>query len=366
MWCIGSVSVGKTADLALKRRETSMSCHKQMSVVAIVVGLVLTPALAAAQAEGTPSVPRTAWGDPDLGGLFDYGSVTPMQRPRDLADQEYLTEEQAAALERGAVERDRAATEAPVQRSVAGDAAGANGHAWQWGLEFGTKVVADRRTSRIIDPPNGRYPETTDAAKADQARRRGFGAILPADDYFELGQGDRCQALHGLPLSPLPYNNLVQLIQTEDFFVIYAEAFRTWRIAPISDRPHGQLKQRTGDLRAHWDGDTLVVESTVFSHRLQQLSGSGEGLRKLTERFTRESDDLIRYEYTVDDPTRWTAPWTAAISLRSTPGPMFEVACHEGNYAVPNILRGHRAQDGTPDAAPREPGIICWDCEPPK
>ncbi len=330
-----------------------------LTVVACAVTVTFTPLVAAAQA------PRTPWGDPDLGGLFDYSSVTPMQRPQELADQEFLTEEQAAALEQGAVDRDRAALNAPVQRSVAGDLAGANGHAWQWGLEFGTKVVADRRTSRIIDPPNGRYPETTEAGQADQARRRGFGAILPADDYFDLGQGDRCQALHGLPLSPLPYNNLVQLFQTEDYFVIYAEAFRTWRVAPISDRPHGKLRQRTGDLRAHWDGDTLVVESTLYSHRLQQLSGSGEGLQTLTERFTRESDDLIRYEYTVDDPTRWTKPWTAAISLRQTPGPLFEVACHEGNYAVPNILRGARAQDGTPDEPPDEPGIICWDCEPP-
>ena len=343
-----------------------MLCHRQIRAAVFVAVPALTPVVAAAQNTATTAPPRTAWGAPDLGGLWDYSSITPMQRPGNLADQEYLTEEQAAALEQASIDRDLAAVSAPVQRSEAGDLAGANGHAWQWGLEFGNKVVADRRTSRIIDPSNGRYPETTDAAKADQARRRGFGAILPADDYFELGQGDRCMALHGLPLSPLPYNNLVRLIQTEDYFAIYAEAFRTWRIAPISDRPHGQLRQRTGDLRAHWDGDTLVVESTLFSHRLQQLSGSGEGLRTLTERFTRESEDLIRYEYTVDDPTRWTAPWTAAISLRSTPGPLFEVACHEGNYAVPNILRGARAQQGTPDEPPREPGIICWDCEPPQ
>lgn len=329
-------------------------------VMAACAALLLTPVVASAQA------PRTPWGTPDLNGLFDYSSVTPMQRPQEFADQEFLTEEQAAALEQAAVDRDIAAVSAPVQRAEAGDFAGANSHAWQWGLEFGTQVVADRRTSRIIDPPNGRFPESTEAAKADQARRRGFGAILPADDYFQLGQGDRCLALHGLPLSPLPYNNLVQLIQTEDFFVIYAEAFRTWRIAPITDRPHGTLRQRTGDLRAHWDGDTLVVESTLFSHRLQQLQGAGPGLRTLTERFTRESDDLVRYEYSVDDPTRWTAPWTAAISLRTTPGPMFEVACHEGNYAVPNIMRGHRFQDGGPDEAPDEPGIICWDCETPE
>ena len=331
-----------------------------MKRVVILLGVLLLAASAAAQ---TAEPPRTPWGVPALGGLWDYSSITPMQRPEEYADQEYLTEDEAAALEQGAVDRERNILASPVNRAEAGDAAGANGHAWQWGLDFGTRVVADRRTSRIIDPPKGRFPEMTEAGKRDQARRRGFGAILPADDYRDLGQGDRCLALHGLPISPLPYNNLVQLIQARDYFVIYAEAFRTWRIVPITDRPHGVIRQRTGDARGRWDDDTLVVETTLFSNRLQQV-GSGPNIRRLVERFTRESDDLIRYEYTVDDPTRWTSSWTAAISLRATAGPMYEVACHEGNYAIGNILRGHRAQDGTPKAAVAEPGVICWDCEP--
>ncbi len=328
--------------------------------VAFLGALLLAPPIASAQ---TSAPPRTPWGDPALGGLWDYSSITPMQRPEEYADQEYLTEDQAAELEQAAVDREQNILAAPARPAEAGDAAGANGHAWQWGLDFGTKVVADRRTSRIIDPLNGRFPEMTEAGKQDQARRRGFGAILPADDYRELGQGDRCLALHGLPISPLPYNNLVQLLQTPDHFVIYAEAFRTWRIVPITDRPHGTIRQRTGDARAHWEGDTLVVETTLFSNRLQQV-GSGPNIRRLVERFTRESEDLIRYEYTVDDPTRWTRHWTAAISLRTTPGPMYEVACHEGNYAIVNILSGLRAQDGTPKEPSAEPGVICWDCEP--
>jgi hypothetical protein len=299
----------------------------------------------------------------DLGGVRDHSSITLMQRPQELADQEFLTEEQAAALEQGTVDRDRAAAATPVPRSVAGDAAGANSHSWVWGLDFGTKVVADRRTSRIIDPPNGRFPEMTEAGKADAARRRGFGAILPADDYVDLGQGDRCLVLHGLPLPPLPYNNLVQLFQTSEHFVIYAETFRTWRIVPIDDRPHEVLRQKTGDARAHWEGDTLVVETTLFSNRLQQVS-AGPNIRRLVERFTRASDDLIRYEHTVDDPIRWTNTWTAAISLRQTPGPVYDVACHEDNYAIEYILRNARAFDDTPDAPVAEPGIICWDCEP--
>ncbi len=334
---------------------------RQLVTAAFAAALILTPLVAAAQPPAASTF-RTAWGDPDISGIFDYSSITPMQRPTDLADQEFLTEEQAAALEQGAVDRDIAAAEAPVQRSFEGDAAGANSHSWVWGLDFGTKVVADRRTSRIIDPPNGRFPAMTEAGRADAASRAPWAAILPADGYHELGQGDRCLALHGLPLQPLPYNNLVQLFQTPNHFVIYAEAFRTWRIIPISDRPHGVLRQKTGDARAHWEGDTLVVETTLFSNRLQQI-GVGRNIRRLTERFTRESEDLVRYEYTVDDPVRWTGPWTAAISLRSTVGPMYEVACHEGNYSIENILRGLRALDGTPREPTAEPGVICTDCE---
>ena len=140
------------------------------------------------------------------------------------------------------MDRDRAAAAAPVPRSVAGDAAGANSHSWVWGLDFGTEVVADRRTSRIIDPPNGRFPEMTEAGKADAARRRGFGAILPADDYVDLGQGDRCLVLHGLPLPPLPYNNLVQLVQTPEHFVIYAieNILRRARVRRHAGRPGGR------------------------------------------------------------------------------------------------------------------------------
>jgi hypothetical protein len=156
--------------------------------VTLVATLRLVSGTASAQSGRSEAPPRTAWGTPNLGGIFDYSSITPMQRPEKFGDQEYLTEEQVATLEQASLDRDEARVSAPVQRSVAGDLAGANGHAWQWGLEFGNQVVADRRTSRIIDPPNGWYPERTDAAKADAARRRGFGAILPADEAPRVGR----------------------------------------------------------------------------------------------------------------------------------------------------------------------------------
>ena len=324
--------------------------------VGVFVGLISFPTIGVAQ-----ETARTPWGDPDLQGLFDYATSTPMVRPAEYGDREFLTDEEAAELEQGAIDRDKFMTSQPVSRAEAGDAGGANSHAWQWGLDFGTQVVEDLRTSRIIDPPNGRFPELTADAQARSERLGGWGANLPASDHYDLGQGDRCLALHGLPLAPLPYNNLVHLMQTPDHFVIYAEAFRTWRIVPITDRAHGSIPQRLGDGRAHWDGDTLVVETTQISHRLQQ--GGMSIPRKITERFTRESDGVVRYAYTVDAPDHWTAPWTASFSLRTTDGPLFEVACHEGNYAIVNILSGLRTFDGTSREPTADPGTICWDCE---
>ena len=334
--------------------------HRHIALL-ITVG-VLAPVCAAAQATNATASPRTTWGDPDLQGVWDYATITPMQRPEKYGDREFLTEEEVAELERGAVERDRAADAAPARRAEAGANVGAYNRFW---MDYGTQVAEDRRTSRLIDPPNGRFPALTPAGEAMAKSRTGFGAEMPSDDYADLGWGDRCLAIHGLPINPLPYNSLVQLFQTPDHVAIYSESNRIWRIVPLDDRPHGRLRQWTGDARGHWDGDTLVVETTNFSNVLQTVR-SGRDIRSLVERFTRVSPDVIRYEFTLDDPVRYVSPWTAAISLRKTDNLVYEVASHEGNYALQNILAGARALDGTPDAPVAVPGQICWDCEPPR
>ena len=337
--------------------------HGWNRAVALVAVLALSPAAAAAQAaDPAEAPPRTAWGDPDLQGVWDYSSITPMQRPERFGDREFLTREEATTMERGAVERDRAADAAPARRAVAGENVGAYNLFW---MDLGTRVVEDRRTSLIIDPPNGRFPALTEAGAAEARSRRGFGADLPADSHEDLGWGDRCMAVHGLPIAPLPYNSIVQIFQTPDHVAIYGESNRVWRIVPVTDRPHGRLRQWLGDARGRWEGDTLVVETTNFARLLQQV-GSGRNIRSIVERFTRVGPGVIRYEYTVDDPVRWVRPWTAALSLRRIDGHAYEVACHEGNYSLENILRGLRAHDGTPEAPVAEPGVICWDCEPPR
>ncbi len=327
----------------------------------LVVALVLTPIVAAAQSSS--DIPRTAWGDPDLGGVWDYSSITPMQRPEKYSDHEFLTEEEVAELEAGAIKRDKDAADAPAKRSEAGDKAGANGHSFVWGLELGTDYTEDRRTSRIVDPKNGRYPELTEWGKADAATRYGFSDDSPADNYTDRGYGDRCMAIHGMPISPLPYNSFMQFFQTPDHLAIYSEAFRIWRIVPLDGRPHGTIDQWLGDTRGHWEGNTLVVETMNFSHYLQQ-AGTGPNMRKMVEKFTRVGPTIIRYSYTIDDPVKWVSPWTSTITFRKTDHAVYEVACHEGNYAIANILRGGGAQDGTPDEPVFEEGKICWDCEP--
>ena len=245
-----------------------MSHLRKLGGAALVAALVSTPTVATAQSSS--DVSRTAWGDPDLGGVYDYSSITPMVRPERYGDQAYLTVEEAAELEAGAVKRDKDAAEAPITRSVAGDRAGAGSHSFVWGLELGTQVVEDRRTSRISDPPNGRYPALTAWGEADRATRYGFADDSPADDYSERGWGDRCLAIHGMPISPLPYNSFVQIFQTPDHVAIFSEAFRIWRIVPLDGGPHGTIRQWLGDTRGRWEGDTLVVETTNFSNYLQQ------------------------------------------------------------------------------------------------
>ena len=339
-----------------------MYCHAWNRAATAAALLVLALAPGAAAQPPAPEAPRTAWGDPDLQGVWDYASITPMQRPERFGDRAFLTREEAATLEQGAADRDRNAAAAPARRAVAGENVGAYNLFW---MDLGTRVVEDRRTSLIIDPPNGRFPALTEAGAAEARSRRGFGADLPADSHEDLGWGDRCMAVHGLPIVPLPYNSIVQIFQTPDHVAIYGESNRVWRIVPLDGGPHGRLRQWLGDARGRWDGDTLVVETTRFQRLLQQV-GSGRNIRRLVERFTRESPGVIRYEFTVDDPVRFVGPWTAALSLRRIDGQVWEVACHEGNYAIENILRGARALDGTPEAPVAEPGVRCWDCEPPR
>ena len=295
---------------------------------------------AAAQPPAAQAAPRTPWGDPDLGGIWDFRTITPLERPEEYGDRAFLTEEEAVTLEQGAVQTDREANEAPAERTEAGGDIGAYNRFW---FDFGTSVVADRRTSLIVDPPNGRRPPRTPAGEQRPAFGGSFGGG-PFEQVEDLNYFDRCLGTAALPIYPTAYNNNVQIFQTADHLALFVEMMGSTRIIPIDDRPHGSIRQWLGDARGRWEGDTLVVETTRFDRDLLIIGGSRDAER-LVERFTRVGPGILQYEYTVEDSTVWTQPWTAVQTFRKTDAPVFEYACHEGNYAATNILAGARAEE---------------------
>lgn len=307
------------------------------SLLAASASLVLT-----AQETFTPS--RTPWGDPDLQGMWTNPTLTPLERPVALGDKAFLTPEEAAAAEARAAN----AEEGPAR---AGDP-GTYNRFW---TDSGTKVVGDLRTSLVVAPKNGRVPLTPLAESlrdGDLARN--------ADSWEYMSVWDRC-ITRGLPGAMLPagYNNAYRLVQTPGYVAIYYEMIHDVRIIPLDGRPHlsPSVGLWMGDSRGHWEGNTLVVDVTNYNGR-SWISTSAAGGRikgihqtakaHIVERFTRTATDTITYEAHIEDPEMYTEPWTVAIPLNlEADYQLYEYACHEGNTAVPNILRGGRANDGS-------------------
>ena len=318
--------------------------HRQVVVgIGVVFSLVMSVASVTAQ-----SMLRTAWGDPALGGIWDFRSITPLQRPEELSEREFLTEEEAATLEQATVEREQQLLDRPARRTRAGASVdrgenGALGAYNDFWLDRGTTTIGTRRTSLIVDPPDGRVPMLTTAAAARAAARRAYRREHPADSWEDRGLNDRCMFTTGLPMVPSAYNNNVHLFQTPDHVVLLIEMTHTLRVIPLDGRPHGTLRQFVGDSRGRWEGDTLVVETKNF-HRLTSVRGSTPEAR-LSERFTRVGLGAIRYEFTVEDVETWVRPWTAQVELLRTDEPLYEYACHEGNYSMAGILAGARAEE---------------------
>jgi hypothetical protein len=302
------------------------------SVAAIAVGLLALPALAQTAAATSESAtaatvpPRTPWGAPDLQGTWDYRTITPLERPRGLEDREFFTEEEVVAREATAAAR----LDGPPQE---GDLVII--HAPYW-TDAGRYLLEDGRTSLVVDPPDGRVPSLTSEAVVRQAANR-----PPArpDSYEDRSPYERC-ITRGLPQAILPglYNNNIHIVQTPGYVAVVHEMVHETRIIPVDGRSHRPSGLRTwfGDSRGRWDGETLVVETTNFSGRMP-FRGAGENLR-IVERFTRLDADTLGYEITFDDPTTWSRSWTAAYPMRPSEGPIYEYACHEGNYGLANIL----------------------------
>jgi hypothetical protein len=287
------------------------------------------------------NAPRTPDGQPDLQGIWSNATITPLERPADLAGKATFTAEEAAAYEKQVAARSNVDHRSSNAEQ---DVATAYNQFW---YDRGTKAVGTRRTSLIVDPPDGRIPALTPEAQKRVDEKRAWMEAHSTDGPEGRSLGERCiqWATAGPPMLPGPYNNNFQILQTRDQVVILNEMIHTARIVPLDGRPHvaGDIRQWMGDSRGHWDGNTLVVDSTNFSDEYS-FRGSDRNMH-LTERFTRTSPDTLLYEFTVDDPTAFTKSWTAQIAVTKTKGPIFEYACHEGNYAMTDILAGARAAE---------------------
>ena len=317
-------------------------------VAAGLAGLTMALVAAPVAAQSEAEVQRTPHGDPDISGIFTFRTITPLERPAALAGRANLTAEEAAAFE--ASERTRlnrdlfdpvsGAPSAGYQSRAEGGVLSYN----EFWYERGIELTADKRTSLIVDPPDGRLPWREESRRARALNRlnlrNGF-----ADHYTDRSLSDRCILgfNSGPPMTSGAYNNNVLILQTPGYVVIQNEMVHNARIIPLDGRPRGGIRQWVGDSRGHWDGATLVVETTDFRGETAARGSSRD--TRLVERFTRADPDTVVYEFTFEDPNHFTRPWTAVMPLRRTDGPLFEYACHEGNIGMHGIMAGARELD---------------------
>ena len=296
-------------------------------------------------------VPRTSWGTPDLQGVWTGATVTPLERPQTLEDKPFLTEE-----ERRIIEKER--EDFFLSRSANPDPGTPGGYNRFW-LDPGTVTLNDGRSSLIIDPPSGRIPWNPEEKQWSDSQSARYG-IGPFNDYTDLDTGERCIS-DGITMVALqPYNMNYQIVQTEDTIVIAHEMYHEFRVIPLDGRPFisDKIGQWLGDARAHWEDETLVIESRNFADKLDYYWAwpwrSARGNLTLIERLTRLDETNMDYQVIVDDPEMFTQPWTISAPMTTdqasrgvTAGPLFEFACHEGNYALPNVLRGAQMESSS-------------------
>ncbi len=326
----------------MRDRYVALICS--LAAVIALVLLAAMPVAAQAPARSTEvgktwTPPRTAWGDPDLQGIWTNANITPFERPKEFADRQVLTEQEAAEFEAQTNQRNSIDRPPPP-----GNPGGYN----QFWFDRGTKTVPTRQTSLVVDPPDGRVPAFIPEAQKRADARAQYRRDHPADSWEDVSLFTRCLT-RGLPgaMTPGFYNHNYQILQAPGYVAILVEMIHDVRIIPVDERSHlaPSIRQWMGDSRGRWEGDTLIVETTNFSPKAE-YRGASTNL-SLVERFRRVDADTIHYEFTVEDPTTWTRPWTAAIPMTKDGAPdrIFEYACHEGNYGIVNILAGHRNEE---------------------
>jgi hypothetical protein len=327
-------------------------------IAVATLGIVcLTPLAAWSQAGPAPApaakpytAPRNSFGQPSFEGAWANNNATPLQRPPQWADKEFLTDAELEAVKSSVRELEKDgdalfgdelivdAVEGK-QKPQSHDTQTGNYNAfWLPPREF------ERRTSLVIDPPNGRIPPQTPEAQARRAALAEQRRLHPADGPANRGLSERCITF-GVPRLTAAYSSVFQVVQSPNEVVFVMETIHDARVIPLDGRPHlsSSLPQWDGNSRGHWEGDTLVVDTTGFSPK-SDMMGSSTGLH-LVERFTRVAPDVLQYDVTMSDPSTWTQPWTVRLSLKQSNEPLLEYACHEGNLGMFGILAGARKQE---------------------
>ena len=342
--------------------------------VAALAAVMMTPVSASGQSAGESATPRTPWGHPNLQGYWTSSTYTPLERPENLGDQAFLSDEELAAANEiltaegvdplrarsflaAGTEEERLARTQQTQENIHYDNS-------VWLREPQPRQLTTQRTSLIVDPPNGRIPPLVPSAREREALRRAESRWLvynispqSFDSHQTRTLQERCLVWRheGPPMLPPSYNDMMQILQTEDYVVVMQEMRENdARIIPLDSRPHlpSGMREWSGDSRGRWEGDTLVVESTNFNDKVH-FNGSSTGLH-VVERFTRVDDETIRYGFTVEDPATLTRPWSVEYPLMKREGPLYEYACHEGNYDARHILEVARNLDRAAAEASKE------------
>lgn len=329
--------------------------------LAALITVMLSPIVPGQESTGQASrdaatqwtMPRTAWDAPDLQGVWRYEAAIPLERPVEFGERAFLTDEEIADIER--VERELAENRlaglegaAVGRRPLSESPIRGNEYNSFW-QDLGVARRVYRQTSLIIDPPDGRLPYTPDARRAAERSSARYG-VGPYESYLDPDTGERCLTDGVTALMwQGPNGGHNRIVQSPGFVTILHEEYRDRRIIPIDNRPHGNIPQWLGDSVARWEDDTLIVETTNFLDRTNYewanvwMRASSE--LRLVERFRRVGDNAMEYSITVQDPKTFTRPWTAVVPITRLPDEtqIYEYACHEGNYAMPNLLRGGRA-----------------------